>query len=178
MNANGDAVIRRAMFLPRLRVALVVCAVAAGVALAVALGSEFYGGLVPCALCLVERWPYRVAMLLALAGLVLPRPWARMALWLVLLSAAAAAAAAAVHVGVERGFWPSPLPECAAPRVAGMSIAERLAGMPDTPSKACEDPTRLIKWLPVSMAEMNLVFALAFVAGVASFLVRTRRSAP
>ncbi len=178
MNAKLDEVIRRAMFLPRLRIALAVCAVASGIALAIALGSEAWGGLVPCALCLVERWPYRAALLLALAGLVLPRPWARVALWLVLLSALSAAAAAAVHVGVERGAWPSPLPECAAPRVAGMSMAERLAHMPDTPSKACEDPTRLIEWLPVSMAEMNLIFALAFVGGVASFLVRTRRSAP
>ena len=107
------------MFLPRLRVALLVSALAAALALGVALGSEAWGGLVPCALCLVERWPYRVAIAVAVLGRLLPRPFARLALWLVLASVLAAAAAAAVHVGVEQGCWPSPLPECAAPRVAG-----------------------------------------------------------
>ncbi len=41
-------------------------------ALAVALGSEHYGGLVPCALCLLERWPYRIAAVLGAAALI---PW-------------------------------------------------------------------------------------------------------
>jgi disulfide bond formation protein DsbB len=166
------------MFLPRLRVALAVSALAAGGALAVALGSEAWGGLIPCALCLVERWPYRAAVLLALLGLVLPRQLARLLLWLVLLCGLLAIVAAGVHVGVEQGLWPSPLPQCQAPDVVGMSIAERLAHMPDKPSVACEDPTRLIRWIPVSMAQMNLVYALALSGGIASFLWRTRRSAP
>lgn len=166
------------MFRPRLRVALAVSALAAAAALGVAIGSEAWAGLVPCALCLVERWPYRVVLCLALLGLVLPRPLARGVLWLVLLSAVAAAAAALVHVGVEWHLWDSPLPQCQAPNLAGLSMAERLARMPDVASKACEDPTRLIPALAVSMAEMNLLFALALSIGIASFLGRTRRSAP
>ena len=133
-------------------------------ALAVALGSEHYGGLVPCALCLVERWPYRIAAVFAAAALVpvgraVPRG---VFLWGVALCMAASVALASVHVGVEQGWWPSPLPECAAPNLGGGSIAERLARMPAHPAKPCDDPTYLVPGLPVSMAAMNGLLALVF----------------
>ena len=166
------------MILPRLRVALAFAALASGLALLVALGSERWGGLVPCALCLVERWPYRVAMLLGVIGLALPRHLARLALAAVVLALLAGAVAAAVHVGVEAGWWASPLPQCQAPRYSGGTLAQRLAQMPAHPSKACEDPTYLVPGLPVSMAQMNLVFALALAVGLATFGWRSRRSEP
>ncbi len=162
------------MMVPRLRVALAVSALAAGAALLVALGAERWGGLVPCALCLVERWPYRLALGFALLGLVLPRAWARGAAALVLLSVLAGAATAAVHVGVEQGAWSSPLPQCQAPRLGSGTIAQRLARMPLRPSVACEDPTYLVPGVPVSMALANLLYALAFAAGLATFLLRSR----
>ncbi len=145
---------------------------AAGLALGVALGSETWGGLVPCALCLVERWPYRVVLVLALLALLL-RGWAAQ----VMLALAAAASftgagLAAVHVGVEQGWWPSPLPECAAPQLGGGTIAERLARMPAHPSKPCDEPTYLIPAVPVSMAGMNLAFALALTGFLATSAVR------
>ena len=43
-------------------------------------------------------------------------------------------AIAAVHVGVEFRWWPSPMPECAAPKFGGGSIADRLASMPLRPA--------------------------------------------
>ena len=151
--------------------ALLALLVALG-ALAVALGSEYYSGLVPCALCLVERWPYRVAAVLAAVALVLPRRWI---LWLVVLTMAASAAAAAVHVGVEQGWWPSPLPECAAPSFGHGSIAERLARMPATVSKPCDSPTFLIPGVPLSMAALNLALGLAFGGFLAICLLRPTR---
>ncbi len=164
------------MILGRLRAALALSALAAGAALVVAFGSEWWGGLVPCALCLVERWPYRAALVLSLLGLLLPQPWARWTAALVVLAMVGAVAAAAVHVGVEQRLWTSPLPQCQAPRfVGGGGIAERLAHMPARPSKACEDPTYLVPGLPLSMAALNLLFALVFALSLAIFLWRTRR---
>lgn len=159
----------------RERIVAALAASAAAAALGIALASEYWGGLVPCALCLVERWPYRVAIALGLLALVLPRRPARWVLGLLALTVLAGAAAAAVHVGVEQGWWPSPLPECAAPQFSGGTIAERLARMPAHPAKPCDDPTFLIPGLPVSMAMMNLLFALAFAGAVAAFLAITRR---
>lgn len=150
-------------------------------ALGVALGSEHYGGLVPCALCLVERWPYRIAALFAAAALLPMRRMfnPRYALWGVVACMVFSLAAAGVHVGVEQGWWPSPLPECAAPDLGGGSIAQRLARMPAHPAKPCDDPTYLVPGLPVSMAGMNGLLALVFGGFLAISLVRTtqRRAA-
>ena len=106
----------------------------------------------PCALCLLERWPYRVAIVLGLLAAVVPHRWARALLVLVVLSMLADVAMAVVHVGVEQRYWPSPLPECIAPRFTGGSIAERLAQMPARPAKPCDDAAYLIPALPMSMA--------------------------
>ena len=144
---------------------------ASGTALAIAHGAETWAGLVPCALCLVERWPYRVTAILGLAAAVLPAAYRRPALALLALTMLAGAAAAAVHVGVESGWWPSPLPQCAAPKFAGGSIAERLAAMPAVPSKPCDEPTYLVPGLPLSMAMMNLIFATLLTAIAARAII-------
>ncbi len=166
------------MMVPRLRVALLLSALAAAAALGVAFGSEWVGGLIPCPLCLIERWPYRVAIALGLIGLVLPRFLARLAAWLLVLTVLAGAAVAALHVGVELQFWPSPLPECSAPHITSGSVSHMLGNLPDLPSKSCDEPTYLIPGVPISMAAMNLLFALVFSASLAIFLLRSRRSGP
>ena len=147
---------------------------AAAAALGVAIASERWGGLVPCALCLLQRWPYRVAIVLGLVALVQsPRP-ARVLLAVVVLAVLADAALAAVHVGVEQHAWPSPLPECAAPHLSGQTVAARLAEMPDRPGKPCDAPTYLIPGLPISMATMNLIYSLLFGGLLSMFLWRSR----
>src|SRR6202011_478996 len=103
--------------------------------LGIALATERYAGIVPCALCLVERWPYRIGIGLGAVAFILPTRAARGALALAALTFLIGAGLGALHVGVEQGYWPSPLPECAAPHVSGGSIAERLASMPSRPSK-------------------------------------------
>jgi disulfide bond formation protein DsbB len=147
---------------------------ASAVALGGALASERWLGLVPCALCLWERWPYRLAIALGLIALVLPRRAARWVLTAAACTALAGAGLAATHVGVEQGWWPSPLPECAAPSLGGGSVAERLARMPATVSKPCDEPTFLVPGLPVSMAAMNLVLALALAGFLAISLGKQR----
>ncbi|MGA3399901.1 MAG: disulfide bond formation protein B [Acetobacteraceae bacterium] len=158
-----------------LRTLALLSAFAAGAVLAAALAIENWGGVAPCELCLLERWPYRVAIVLALLALMLPLPLARVLLVLVVLTLLADVALAFIHVGVEAHWWPSPLPECAAPRFIGGSIAERLAHMPAQPAKPCDDPSYLVPGLPVSLAAMNLMFALAFAVVLAIFLWRSDR---
>jgi len=157
------------MTMPGIRSLALPSVLAAGLALGLALASEYWGGLVPCALCLLERWPYRIAMVLGLSAVLLPR-FARQLLVLAVVALLAGAALAVVHVGVEQHYWPSPLPECAAPRLGSGSIAERLAQMPAQPAKPCDEPTYLVPGLPVSMAAMNLIYALAFAIALAVLL--------
>jgi len=142
----------RRMTVPATRTIALASAIAAGLALGIALVSEHWGGLAPCALCLWERWPYRVIIGLGLVAAVLPRGAASALLWLAVLVALADAALATVHVGVEQHLWPSPLPECAAPKFSGGSIADLLKAMPVQPAKPCDSPSFLIPGLPLSMA--------------------------
>ncbi len=160
---------------PSLRLMGPIAALLAAGALGVAFASEWWGGLVPCALCLWERWPYRVVIAIGLLTAVLPRGLLRAANALSVLAILVAAVLAAVHVGVELHWWPSPFPSCAAPKFSGGTIAERLRAMPAMPSKPCDDPTFLIPFVPVSMAAMNLLFSMALAGFVALAL---RRKAP
>jgi disulfide bond formation protein DsbB len=157
-----------------IRAVAVICLVAAAAALGVATLAEQWEGLAPCALCLLERWPYRLAIVLGLAAALAPRRYARALLALLAVTVLADAAIAAVHVGVEFRWWPSPMPECAAPRFTGGSIAERLASMPARPAKPCDDPSFPVPGLPLSLAEMNLLFALMF-GGAAAVAARVSR---
>lgn len=141
-----------------------------GAALVIALLSEYVLGLVPCELCLWQRWPYRVVAALSLLALVLPR-LARPLMVGALLATLAGAGLAATHVGVEQGWWPSPLPSCSAVPLGNGTIAERLARMPERPAKPCDAPVFLVPGLPVSMAAMNGLLALA----LATFLAISAR---
>jgi disulfide bond formation protein DsbB len=150
-------------------------AIIAGAALATALGSERWEGLVPCALCLIQRWPYRLVIVVGLLAVVVPPRFARALLLLAAVALMADAGIAFVHVGVEQHWWPSPLPECAAPHFTGGSIAERLASMPARPAKPCDAAAYLVPGLPISMAGMNLLFAFGFGVVLAFFLWRDGR---
>ncbi len=157
------------------RAALVGTLVSAG-ALAAAFASEWGLGLVPCALCLWERWPYRVGIALGLVALL----WARgrpAVLGVMAAVMLAGAGLGLVHVGVEHGWWPSPLPECAAPDLGHGTAAERLARMPLFPAKPCDEPTYLIPGLPVSMATANMLLALALTVYLAISALGPRRPA-
>ena len=150
-------------------------ALAGAAALGIALGSQHFLGLIPCALCLRERWPYRVAILIGLVAAILPRRAVRPACWLLLPAYLAAATAAFVHVGVEQHWWPSPLPECTAPDLSGLSPAERFARMPLRPTKSCEDPDYLFASIPVTFAQANLAYALIAGTGLTLALARPPR---
>src|SRR5689334_23035823 len=76
--------------------AALVTLLAAAFALGLALASEYWGGLVPCALCLLERWPYRVVIVLALVAALMPRGISRPLLALAVVALLADAALAVV----------------------------------------------------------------------------------
>lgn len=133
--------------------------IAAAAALGFALFVEHVGRIAPCELCLVERWPFRIAIAISLVALAWPRG-RRALLALALADLAASVALAAVHVGVELHAWQSPFPECRAPRVGNGTIAQQLASLPARPDKPCDAATYLVPGVPVSMAAANLAFSM------------------
>lgn len=140
-------------------------------------GSEGWFGLAPCELCLWQRWPYWVAGGLAVLGAVaVRRPGARRwALSLAGLAAATSAGIAAFHLGVEFGWWPSPLAGCQAAGVGGgASVDDLLRSLAPAPNKPCDQPAYLIAGLPLSMAGMNLIYG----AGLATLAWTLARKEP
>jgi disulfide bond formation protein DsbB len=146
-------------------------AVLAAAAPLLAMASERWLELAPCALCLWQRWPYWVAAAIALLAVALParaRSWAlRAAAVAVLVSGVIAL----VHVGVEFRWWPSPLPACQAPTATGTTVDDLLRSLAPMPTKPCDQPAYLVPGLPVSMAQMNLLYAL----GLAVVMLRGAR---
>ena len=138
----------------------------------VARGAETWLGLIPCALCLLERRPYQLGAVIAVLAFLLPKNAARPALWLLVAVLAVGAAISFTHVGVEQRWWPDPLPSCRAPDFTGMTMAQRLAAMPARPAKLCEDPDYLIPGLPMSVTQMGLIYAVSVSAGIATMLSR------
>ncbi|WP_242010219.1 disulfide bond formation protein B [Acetobacter conturbans] len=128
-------------------------------------------GMVPCALCFWERWPWRIAIAIGVIGMIVPRRWAVPVAVLGVPALLADMVLSLVHAGVEWGFWPSPLPECAAPQLKGQTIAERLASMPLHPGKPCDQPTYLFNWLPISLTVMGGLAACAVLIGLLVLVV-------
>ena len=132
---------------------------AAGGSLALLLGAfafQYIGGLAPCHLCLLQRWPHAAAVVigalaLALPGRVLP-----------LLGAAAALTTAGIgmyHTGVERLWWAGPT-SCSAGSIAGIDVQDLLdPTIVVAPVISCDE----VAWqmLGLSMASWNVVLSLA-----------------
>ena len=122
--------------------------------------SETWLALAPCELCLWQRWPYWVAAGLTALALALPRH-AGILLALAGLAALASGFLGGFHLGVEQGFWPSPLAGCKAATAGGaMSIEDMLKSLAPIPNKPCDAPAFLISGLPISMAAMNMMYGL------------------
>jgi disulfide bond formation protein DsbB len=135
-----------------------ILAILAAAAPLVALGSEAFLHMAPCALCLWQRWPYWVAVVLAVLAAGLR---SRGLLTLAGLAVLVSAGIAGLHLGVEHGWWPSPLASCAAPNAgAAANVDDLLRSLAPRPDKPCDAPAYLISGLPVSMAAMNLAYAL------------------
>ena len=132
-------------------------------ALAVAWVAEHRLSMAPCALCLLERWPYRMLILLGVATLLAaataPARVARAVLLCCALPLAAAVALSLTHLGVEQAWWPDPWPACIAPHFRAGTMAQRLASMPLRPAKPCDSPNRLFAFLPLSMSSLDLIYA-------------------
>ena len=98
----------------------------AGFALGLAYAAEYRGGFLPCSLCLLERWPYRLTIGLAALALLMPGRAIRPLLWLIAIALLANVGLAVIHVGVEQHLWDNPIAECAAPRLGGLSLLEQM----------------------------------------------------
>lgn len=121
-----------------------------------ALGFQYLGGLAPCPLCLLQRWPHLAAAAVALLAITLA--W-RQRKWLAALGGAIMAGSAGLgvwHAGIEWGFWPGPT-TCTAGAAAGLSSEALMQQIMTAPLVRCDE----VVWslLGLSMAGWNALLS-------------------
>lgn len=131
-------------------------------ALAAAYAFQYIGGLAPCHLCWLQRYPHFAAVAIGLFALLIPKTI--LARLLPLAGAAAALTTAgygAYHTGVERHWWPGPT-TCTSGSIANISAKDLLAQIQAAPVVKCD----VVAWqmFTLSMATWNMLAALVLVA--------------
>jgi disulfide bond formation protein DsbB len=144
-----------------------VALLAGGFSLALLLGAwsfQYLGGLVPCEMCIWQRWPHAAAIWLGLGGgilgamRILPRETVKMLAWAAIFAIAVTGAIGIFHAGVEWKLWDGP-PACTGSGyVPGQSDDFKFV-------RCDEAQWRLIG---ISLAGYNAIFSLA-VAALLSF---------
>ncbi|HLY55084.1 MAG TPA: disulfide bond formation protein B [Stellaceae bacterium] len=124
-----------------------------------ALAFQYWGGLVPCELCLAQRWPWYGAIPLA-ALFLARRPPGVIAPALFALIFLGSAGLAFYHAGVEQHVFAGPT-ACTAPKLTG-SIEEMTKALMATPNVLCDQ----VQWslFGISLAGWNLAASLVAVA--------------
>ncbi|MBT5415773.1 MAG: disulfide bond formation protein B [Rhodospirillaceae bacterium] len=161
------------MTLPLRTVATLVLA-AAVLALASAFALQHLAGLQPCVLCVWQRYPYGVVIVLAALVLILPGQ----ARWLLLaagLAFLADAGIAGFHVGVEQHWWEGTA-SCGTGGNAATSLADLKATLAAGPVPRCDEPQGVV--LGISLAGWNGLFALAMATFTLGSVLRGGRARP
>jgi disulfide bond formation protein DsbB len=147
--------------------------VASAGVLGAALLSQYWGGLMPCELCLLERWPWDAAAAIALiAVLVGSRPALPWVALLLLAVYAVGVALAFYHVGVEQHWFAGPT-ACTASTSGAMTLEEMKRQILGTAPVLCDQ----VQWslFGVSLAGLNLLASMIMAAICAAVFVRARR---
>ena len=143
------------------RTLLIALATAGSAALmAGALAFQYIGGLAPCHLCLLQRYPHIAAIVIGALTLILPKALPKL---LTLAGAAATLTTASYgtyHTGVERHWWPGPN-TCTSGPIGTMSAKDLLAQIQAAPLIQCDQ----VAWsmFTLSMATWNTLASLLLV---------------
>jgi disulfide bond formation protein DsbB len=147
--------------------------VASVVVLGTALLSQYWGGLAPCELCLLQRWPWVAAIaisLIAIFGGSRPAlPWVALLLSVVF---AIGCGLAFYHVGVEKHWFAGPEACTGAATAADTVEALRARILGQMPVR-CEEPAWSL-W-GISMAGWNLLASVLMAGGCLAAFLQLRR---
>lgn len=139
------------------RLPLILVLLASAAVVGTALLSQYWGGLVPCELCLYERWFYYAAIVLALAALAGPAGVRRAALVLLGLLFLASTALGFYHAGVEQHWFPGPS-ACTTGGSAAETFEQFRARLLNQQTVLCDE----IQWsiAGLSLAALNAICSL------------------
>ena len=131
---------------------------ASAVALGGALVSQYWGGLAPCELCLLQRWPWGVAIVISfVATMVASRtalPWVALLLAFVFV---VSSGLAFYHVGVEQHWFAGPT-ACSGGATAADTLEALKAQILRQQPVRCDEPAWSLAG--ISLAGWNLLASL------------------
>ena len=130
---------------------------ASGLLLGGALGAQYIGGLMPCDLCIWQRWPHVAIILFAVGGGIGFRT--DMAFLLVALAGFVSVGLGVWHAGIEYQLWEG-LATCSGTisGTTGASVADMLKNLQNTDLVRCDEVAW--SWLGLSLAGWNALFSL------------------
>ncbi len=123
--------------------------------------AEFAYDLEPCILCLYQRIPFALVILLGLIGLIMKKvqPIPKLMILLSGLAMLSNSALAAFHTGVERKWWTFGEEGCAVPDFT-QDPETLLEHILKSPAVACDQIAWIDPFLGLSMANYNIVWCL------------------
>ena len=132
------------------------------VPLSIALVAQHLLHLAPCHFCMLQRWPYGIAILAGLLSLMVPRLglWWRFFVAVGVLAFFATGVLGLVHTGIETGFLHY-TGGCVAQDSGDHSVAGLMQSIMAAPIVACNDVRA--SFLGLSMASWNSLFAFGMI---------------
>ena len=127
--------------------------------LAGAFAFQYLGGLAPCHLCLLQRWPHAAAALIGVLALLIP---GRLLPLAGALAALTTAGLGAYHSGVERHWWPGPN-TCTSGDISQLSVGDLTDQLLANTTVIQCDQVAWAMW-GLSMASWNMLGSLVLVA--------------
>ena len=127
-----------------------------------ALAFQHIGGMAPCKLCIWQRYPHVVAIVLGALALAVGNAHARLVIILAgAVSAAITAGIGIYHAGVEQGIFEGPT-SCTSGSISDLSADDLLSQIMSAPLVRCDD----IPWqlAGISMAGWNAIVSLLLCA--------------
>ncbi|MFM9851922.1 MAG: disulfide bond formation protein B [Sphingomonadaceae bacterium] len=126
-------------------------------------GSQYLGGLVPCEMCVWQRWPHLFAIGIAVLGFILPK---RPVIALAAIAIGVSGAIGAFHAGVEYHWW------------EGLTRCSQLAGnrtitdIMNTPLVRCDEAQWTL--FGISLAGYNALLSISAGLVILALLGRKR----
>jgi len=149
-------------------------------ALSAAFISEAFLGLEPCVLCIYQRYPFAIGVIIGIAGLVMRKKLSKLRLLFGLgaINFITNSGIALYHTGVEQKWWASAVDGCSVPLffddTSEQSILDNLLS---APMGSCSE----IPWqdpiIGLSMANYNVIlcFGLFVFCVLGAFMIKTHQ---
>jgi disulfide bond formation protein DsbB len=141
-----------------------------------ALISQYWGGLAPCELCLLQRWPWAAAIIISLIAITVGSrsvlPWVALLLTAVF---AVGTVLALYHVGVEKHWFAGPN-ACTGTVTAADTVEALKARILGQAPVRCDEPAWSL-W-GISLAGWNLLASLVMGSSCLAVFWRLRRPRP